>query len=77
MITLWGACDIVPPPCQDSLRVWDGPERRLFSGRDRQVFLFEKVLVFSKKVGPDGLKKLDNTYSYKCHLQVLALCHTP
>ncbi|KAL5475464.1 hypothetical protein EMCRGX_G025283 [Ephydatia muelleri] len=64
---------------QDSLKVWDGPERRFFSGKDRQVFLFEKVLVFSKKVGPDGLKKLDNTYSYKCHLQVsqLALLKKP
>ncbi len=58
--------------------MWDssGASRSLFSrAKSRHVFLFEKVIIFSKKFEAPVQKKANKSdnYLYKGHLQVRSL----
>ena len=56
--------------------MWDGGasvSRSLFSrGRERHVFLYEKVIIISKKieVPEEKRKRKSDAYLYKSHLDV-------
>ena len=63
---------------QDAFHVWEsaGRTRDFFSrGKERHVFLFEKVIIISKKieVTVQRRNKKSDTYIYKHHLQVFVL----
>ena len=59
---------------QDSFTVWEGKKNATLKqftklgGKHRQVFLFEKCLIFSKKEMENGRDL--GTYQYKSHIWV-------
>ena len=60
---------------QDPFQLWDksAPGRSLFSrAHERHVFLFEKMVIFSKKTEAASQKKdkKSDNYLYKGHLSV-------